>query len=121
MFSQRFGRFCSNTITTILMLYVQIITDKWTNAAGYTPPFPIYSNTTGDQGSRFVDLNGDGRMDFVYHLWTPNKVFKGAFINDPGSETFVSAANFEPPFPVAANNGSDLGTRLLIIFQSYCN
>ncbi len=56
-------------------------------------------------------------MDFVYHLWTPNEVLKGAYINDPDSETFVTAANFEPPFPIAANNNSDLGTRDFVVFK----
>lgn len=48
-------------------------------------------------------------MDFVYHLWTPSEVFKGAYINNPQLGKFVYNAMFEPPFPIAANNDSDLG------------
>ena len=56
-------------------------------------------------------------MDFVYHLWTPNKVFKGAYINNPDLADFVSNAMFEPPIPVAANNDSDLDILVLIILS----
>jgi hypothetical protein len=51
-------------------------------------------------------------MDFVYHLRTPNQVYKGAYMNDRDTQTFVTAANFEPPFPIADSTGKDLGTRI---------
>ena len=90
----------------------ELFLDNWTDAVGYIPPYPIFSNRTGDQGLQFIDLNGDGRMDFVYHLWTPNQVYKGAYINDPDTQTFIPATNFEPPHPIASSTGKDLGTRL---------
>lgn len=101
---------CNLTHSKIEVLQWIIIIEKWTDAEGYTPQYPIFSNATGDQGSRFVDLNGDGRLDFVYHLWTPNEVFKGAYINNPELGNFISNVTFAPPIPIAANNGSDLGT-----------
>lgn len=101
---------CNLTHSKIEVLQWIIIIEKWTDAEGYTPQYPIFSNATGDKGSRFVDLNGDGRMDFVYHLWTPNEVFKGAYINNPELGNFISNVTFAPPIPIAANNGSDLGT-----------
>ena len=33
-------------------------------------------------GARFVDLNGDGKIDVVYHRWiNPRKRVKAAYIN----------------------------------------
>ena len=71
---------------------------------------PRYSQKgRGYQPSRFVDLNGDGRLDFVYYLSTSKKSTKGAYINDPRSKTFVSKPNFAPPFPLATDKRNDSG------------
>ena len=78
-----------------------------------TPPYYIAANGLGDLGSRFVDLNGDGRMDFVYNRWTKDaKNEKGAYLNLPG-EGFRAAPQFIPPHDIAADNHGDLGTRFV--------
>ena len=41
----------------------------WKASDAYTPQFPI-SNLSGDIGSRFVDLNGDGLVDQIYSRYT---------------------------------------------------
>ena len=56
----------------------------WMGAAEFTPPFHIAADGHGDLGARFVDLNGDGRQDFVFHRWIdPAAVQKGAYISTP--------------------------------------
>merc|ERR1719403_423585 len=54
----------------------------WTWAAQYTPPFHIAADGHGDLGARFVDLNGDGKIDMVYHRWMAgHSPQKGAYLN----------------------------------------
>ena len=77
------------------------------------PPYHIAGNGLGDLGARFVDLNGDGRMDLVYNRWTKDgKNEKGAYLNLPG-EGFRSAPQFAPPYDIAADNHGDLGARFV--------
>ena len=39
----------------------------WQSASAFTPSQPLAVNGTKAMGARFVELNGDGRKDFVYH------------------------------------------------------
>ena len=54
----------------------------WRSSPKYIPPYPIAADKHKDLGARFVDLNGDGLVDFVFHRHLNNKYQqKGAFIN----------------------------------------
>jgi hypothetical protein len=53
----------------------------WQWSPKYTPPYHIVADGIGDLGARFVDLNGDGLMDLVYHRWFNGNVMKGAYLN----------------------------------------
>lgn len=65
----------------------------WVADNSYLLPMPIYVNTTanitntatslpGDIGTRFVDLNGDGLLDFIYYRAINGTVQKRAYINN---------------------------------------
>jgi hypothetical protein len=88
----------------------------WMAVSKLTPPYHIGSDGLGhlgDLGGRFVDLNGDGRLDFVYNRWLKDgKNEKGAYLNVPG-EGFRSAPQFTPPHDIAADGYADLGTRFV--------
>ena len=63
-------------------------------------------------GARFVDLNGDGRVDVVYHRWTKwHTRVKGAYINT--GVGWESSPKYIPPYPIAADNRGDLGVRFV--------
>ena len=54
----------------------------WKAAPEYTPPFHIAADNHGDLGARFIELNGDGKIDFVYHRYLNKfRQQKGAYIN----------------------------------------
>ena len=54
----------------------------WTEVSSYTPPFHIAADGHGDLGARFVDLNGDGKIDMVYYRWiNGNAQQKGSYIS----------------------------------------
>ena len=63
-------------------------------------------------GTRFVDLNGDGNVDFVYHRWVNSVVVhKGAYLNT--GEGWMSSPEYIPPFHIAHDNHGDLGARFI--------
>ena len=87
--------------------------NDWTWAPQYIPPFPIAADDIGDTGARFVDLNGDGRVDLAYHRWRMhgNSPQKGAYLNNGNGWTWAS--RYVPPFPIAADDIGDTGARFV--------
>lgn len=78
----------------------------------YTPKFHIVSDDIGDLGSHFVDINGDGLVDQVYHRWRPNGgTQKGAYINTGSG--WQSNSNYAPKFHLTADKEGDLGSRFI--------
>ena len=56
--------------------------DGWESSVEYIPPFYLAHDNHGDVGARFVELNGDGKVDFVYHhRQSGGRQQKGAYIN----------------------------------------
>ncbi len=79
----------------------------WRSAAAFAPPANVVVNAK-DQGARFVDLNGDGRQDFVYRT---SSTTKGAYLNT--GTGWQSTPAFTPPSEIVATNGKDAGTRFV--------
>lgn len=78
-------------------------TSGWVSNTTYLLPYPLArTNGTDDTSARFVDLNGDGRIDFVWS-WagagstTANQ--SGACLNTPSG--WVSASQWTPPEIIA--------------------
>ncbi|HYO55692.1 VCBS repeat-containing protein [Archangium sp.] len=85
---------------------------RWQGAPEFTPPFHIAADGHGDLGARFVDLNGDGRQDFVFHRWiNSSTVQKGAYLSTGAGWQW--ATEFTPPFHIAADGQGDLGARFV--------
>jgi hypothetical protein len=56
--------------------------EGWRSIPEYTPPFHIAHDNHGDVGARFTELNGDGKIDFIYHRrLSGGRQQKGAYIN----------------------------------------
>ena len=84
----------------------------WKVAPQFTPPYPIADDELSDSSARFVDLNGDGRTDFVYHRWLNGKpAEKGAYIND--GLKWVQSPEFTPPFHITSGCITDMGARFV--------
>ena len=84
----------------------------WTWAPQYTPPYHIAADGYGDLGARFIELNGDGKIDMVYHRWVNSKLqLKGAYLNNGNGWT--SAPDFTPPYHIAADGYRDMGVRFV--------
>jgi len=83
----------------------------WRWAPAYIPPYHIVADGIGDMGVRFVDVNGDGRVDMVYHRWFNGNVQKGAYLN--AGYGWQWAPEFSPPFHIAADGHKDLGARFI--------
>lgn len=83
----------------------------WEPANQFRPPWPLGWDNGADQrsdgGSRWVDLNGDGRIDFI----ASNNVDNLAYINNGAGFTPTPAWN--PPVRLAHNEKPDIGRRLL--------
>ena len=95
-----------------LLLHFIAIGNGWKVAPQFTPPYPIAYDQLSDSSTRFVDLNGDGRMDLVYHRWLNGKpAEKGAYIND-GSK-WAWSPQFTPPFYITSGCIIDLGARFV--------
>ena len=63
-------------------------------------------------GARFVDLNGDGKIDVVYHRWiNSSRIVKAAYINTGSS--WRSFPKYIPPYHISADYHRDLGARFV--------
>ncbi|MBI3886999.1 MAG: VCBS repeat-containing protein [Opitutae bacterium] len=90
----------------------------WTEAQStYLPPYFLGDNTNSNRpaGSGFVDLNGDGRTDFVaYRVGAGGSTLVNVAVLNTGSGWSADNTNYHLPFPLAdAANDTDTGMRLV--------
>jgi len=90
----------------------------WKSASQYIPPVPIMNyaaEETPDTGVRFVDLNGDGLVDMVFHVKLKSgSINTGAWLNTGSG--WQSAPQYIPPVPImnnAAVGTPDAGVRFI--------
>ena len=78
----------------------------------YGPPAQLAAVGLGDRGSRFIDINNDGKLDLVYHL---DGSQKGAYLNGGLGIGWQPAPAFEPPVAIAKLGVDDYGRRFVDI------
>ncbi|MGS2716853.1 SpvB/TcaC N-terminal domain-containing protein [Eionea flava] len=100
----------------------QTAQEGWAEVPAYRLPYQTTIDKETDMGSRFVDLNGDGLMDYLYYRDVDGVRNKAAFINqgDQAPDTGVSSrwlydADYEPKHPIAQNRVADIGVRFIDI------
>lgn len=85
-------------------------------ASSWNPPGLLGKYNDNPRGSGFVDLNGDGRPDFIqHHVDSGGSVVSseyGAWLNTVTGWTPAGAA-FYPPVPLAKDGVADIGTRIV--------
>lgn len=83
----------------------------WDSGATWAPPAAM-AKFDGTQvktlGTGFIDVNGDGRPDFVQFIYTPQSRVGHAWLNKPSG--WEVADQFAPPWPLAWDNGADQRT-----------
>jgi RHS repeat-associated protein len=90
-------------------------TGGWASQPAFAPPSAIVDgqDNGADLGVRFVDLNGDGRPDIVYHRYRSVGSQSGAYLNT--GTGWQSAPEFTPPVPIVSGDlhGQDMGVRFV--------
>lgn len=83
-------------------------TGGWESTPAYAPPYPLgYSANNKQTGAGFVDLNGDGRVDFVHSL----DGVGSAYLNNGSG--WAQAPQFTPPLNLASSTGADTSARFV--------
>ena len=93
------------------------------NSGIWVPPTPTFTkqgfNSRPTQfGTGFVDLNGDGRPDFVHNYWDvpTSTTTQDARLNTPSGWVWATGGSgqpdYRPPFPLGYSNNNDTSTRL---------
>ncbi|CAN7239120.1 FG-GAP-like repeat-containing protein [Polaromonas sp. LjRoot131] len=72
--------------------------DGWQEAPQYAPPYPIFSRGYDNEGIQFVDVNGDGLVDIVRHIFAYGNSYTGAWLNTGNG--WQSAPQYVPPYPI---------------------
>jgi len=92
----------------------QNVTSLWQIDSTYQLPAGLSLAVNGEakKGIRFIDLNGDGFSDIVYHRWisaTNSEV--GAYLNNNG--TWEQTDSYLPPYPLIRDDGKPTGSQII--------
>ncbi|MGS2716851.1 SpvB/TcaC N-terminal domain-containing protein [Eionea flava] len=87
--------------------------EGWVESSDYRLPYQTNIDNEADMGSRFVDVNGDGLLDYVYYRYVDGEHRRGAYINTGSG--WRSEDRYKPKYHIATNNRADLGVRFMDI------
>jgi len=83
----------------------------WAEAPQFAPPYPLLSRGLDNEGVQFVDVNGDGLVDIVRHLFAYGASYKNAWLNTGNG--WLEAPQFAPPYPIYTRGGDNEGMRFV--------
>ncbi|THK37030.1 hypothetical protein EHS39_16420 [Ensifer sp. MPMI2T] len=93
----------------------------WVPTPGYALPAEarLSDQEAGDLGVRFMDLNGDGRVDIVIARYEANRsFFRRAFLNTGTGWTAAPTA-FLPPVPFVSRNRAEIWYETKVLQGDY--
>ncbi|MFN4044890.1 FG-GAP repeat domain-containing protein, partial [Limnobacter sp.] len=85
----------------------------WIENLAFTPPYHIVADGLGDLATRFIDVNSDGLLDFVFHRQSGPTVFKGAYLNTGSG--WIKNTSFDPPYHMFVDGVGDIDVQLFDI------
>lgn len=84
----------------------------WATSTVWTPPIPFVANGGLDNGTRIVDVNGDGLPDILSgYVDASGTAHYAAYINN--GHGWTSDPTWDPPIPFTSSNGWDNGVRIV--------
>jgi hypothetical protein len=83
----------------------------WVETPQYAPPVPIYARGYDNEGTQFVDVNGDGLVDLVQNLWINGNIYKSAWLNTGSG--WQEAPQYAPPYPLWSRGADNEGIQFV--------
>lgn len=84
----------------------------WVQADNYLPPYPLIRDDGKPSGSRIIDVNGDGLVDFVWSRWVSDtQTDRGAYINTGTGWLPDTTEEYFPKHWLARSDGRDRNER----------
>ncbi|MFM2374197.1 MAG: hypothetical protein RLZZ234_192, partial [Candidatus Parcubacteria bacterium] len=82
----------------------------WVENSSWRVPLPLVYYGAYDYGGRFVDVNNDGLVDYIFkHLDQNQGIVSGTYLNNGAG--WSTAPHWYLPVPITINWTDDLGTR----------
>jgi len=81
----------------------------WRSVA-YRLPYALTVNGSSSTGAQFVDLNGDGRMDYIYSRYRSGGLDSAAYLN---TGTGWRRVAYRLPYALTVNGSSPTGARFV--------
>ncbi|MDT8385615.1 MAG: RHS repeat-associated core domain-containing protein [Gammaproteobacteria bacterium] len=86
----------------------------WEQADSYLPPYPLSRIDNKPTGSRIIDVNGDGLVDFVWSRWVSDtQTDQGAYINNGAGWSLDTSGKYVPKHWLGRDDGRDRNQRYL--------
>jgi len=82
---------------------------EWVLSNAYSAPYPLIRDDGRPAGSRIIDVNGDGLVDFIWSRDADNagNMEQGAYLNTGSGWLNDSSGQFIPPYALARHDGKD--------------
>jgi hypothetical protein len=91
----------------------QLVATGWIDAPNRAPPYPLWYRSNDNEGTKVIDVNGDGLPDVVRSLWVSGVTYATAWINNGSGWT--ETPGYAPPYPLWSRGLDDEGVMLIDI------
>jgi len=91
----------------------QPVATGWIDAPNRAPPYPLWYRSNDNEGTKIIDVNGDGLPDVVRSLWASGVTYATAWINNGSGWT--ETPGYAPPYPLWSRGMDDEGMMFIDI------